>query len=108
MLQFWRRNCLLIDYSKLAGVPAQTCVLGNNKPLEDRLEKVVISWSRAQHASLTPRERIRTPKRADILERLDKIWRQVPNEIVKNSLLGSGYVYQSDIDCSDATSSVKD
>ena len=46
-----------------------------------------------------------TPKRADTLELLGKIWREFPNEIVKNSFLGSRYVYQSDVDYSGATES---
>ena len=59
----------------------------------------------AQHSKLTPGDRMPTPTRADILELLGRIWREFPNEIVKNSFLGSRYVYQSDVDYSGATES---
>ena len=51
----------------------------------------------ARHSELTPGDRMPTPKQADILELLGIIGREFPNEIVKNSFLGSRYVYQSDV-----------
>ena len=62
----------------------------------------------AQHAKLTPGDRMPTPKGADILEWLGKHWREFPNEVVKNSFLGSRYVYQSDVDYSGLTESDED
>ena len=70
--------------------------------LEEALEIEKIRKT-AQHPKLTPRERMPTAKRADIVERLGKICREFRNEIMKNSFLGSRYVYQSDVDHSGAT-----
>ena len=81
----------------------QPCDVGINKQLRDRLKKVANNWQQAQHEKLTPGDRMPTSKGADILEWLGKIWREFPNEILKNSFLGSGYEYQSDVDYSSAT-----
>ena len=46
----------------------QPCDVGINKPLKDRLKKIANSWRQAQHAKLTPGDRLPTTKRSDILE----------------------------------------
>ena len=61
----------------------QPCDVGINKPLKERLKKAVNSWRQAQYASLYSGDRMPTPKRADILDWLGKIWSQFPNEIVE-------------------------
>ena len=62
----------------------------------------------AQHAKLIPVDRMPTPKRGVILEWLGKISREFPNEMVKNLLLVSRYVYQSDVAYGGATESDED
>ena len=63
----------------------QPCDVGINKSLKERLKKEAANWRQKQHASLSAGDTIRSLKRKDVLEWLQKIWEKFPVEIVKNS-----------------------
>ena len=81
----------------------QSYDVGINKFMKDRLKKIATNWRRTQHALLIPGGLIPTPKRKDILEWLKKIWDEFSTEIVQNSFIGSGYVYENNVHYSGAT-----
>ena len=86
----------------------QLCDVGINRPLKDRLKKRAAGWRQEKHKTITPGDKLPSPKRADVLEWLSQIWEQFPSEIVKNAFTGSGYVYEEGIDYSGETESDSD
>lgn len=83
----------------------QPCDVGINKPLKDKLKQFAAKWRRERHSSLPAGSKMPVPKRHEVVTWLKKIWDEFPEEIVRNSFRGSGYVFEEGVDYNGETES---